>query len=248
MINESLSTSTLRLAKVTYVHPEGQCVDVIFMDSGDYGRDVMVMSPYAGTDFGFTGGIPRPQEEGHDPNARTEPDRRHIIAVVGMVNGRYVALGFLYPQITHMAFVKDSDPDRMIERHPSDHYRTIDTDANFEQYHPGDAWFKIAEGIGHEDLTGKDFDKRWKLQHNTETEPVITLFNRRSETEYTTIQVHKGEVKVQAVNGGQMSNVTVKPDEIRGTTTGTIHLTAAGEITITSGTYIHLVAPVVDVN
>ena len=62
MLHNLFSANTIRLAKVTKVWPEGQKFEVMFLDTGDYGRDVQVMSPYAGTDFGFTGGIPAPEK------------------------------------------------------------------------------------------------------------------------------------------------------------------------------------------
>lgn len=175
MIHSTFAANTIRLAKVTYVHPEGQKLEVMFLDTGDYGRDVQVMSPYAGTDFGFTSGIPAPEEEGHEPNKETDPDKRHIIAVIATVQGRHICLGFLFPQITHMAFTKDRDKNRMIERHTSDFYRTVDDEANMEMVHPSGAYILMGESSKPAELSGRDFDKRWKLKRNTGKDVNIRL-------------------------------------------------------------------------
>jgi hypothetical protein len=133
---------------------------------------------------------------------------------VALVNGRYIALGFVFPQVTHMAFKKDRDPDRMIERHTSDHYRTIDSEANFEQYHPGKAWFKIAEGdkLAHEDLTGRDFDGRWELTHN----------ESRTGGAFSEVIVQKGRILLQCVSASGVSSIEITP--------GTVTISASQEI------------------
>ena len=86
MIGNSFSANSIRLARVTHVHPEGQKMEVIFLDTGDFGRDVELMTPYGGTDFGLTTGVPAPDEEGHAYNTEEwDPNKRHINAVVASV-------------------------------------------------------------------------------------------------------------------------------------------------------------------
>jgi hypothetical protein len=174
MKHDLYSANSIRLARVTHVHPEGQKMEVIFLDTGDYGRDVQLMSPYAGSDFGFTTGIPMPEKEGHAENLHDDPDRRHIIALVANLQGMHIALGFIFPQITEMAFTKAGDKNRMIERHPSDFYRTISDSADMDMVHPGGAFIRIGQGKAATALTGKDFDKRWKIRHNTGKHATIT--------------------------------------------------------------------------
>lgn len=179
MIQPDYSTSTIRIARVTHVHPEGQAIDVIFLDTGDFGRNVQVMSPMAGTDFGFTSGIPAPEEEGHEPNLSDDPDKRTITCVVASVGGVHICLGFLYPQVTEMAFTKESHPNRTITRYPSDVYTTVDDDANAFIVHPriGSVFIGMGEGaLGKPKLEGEDFDGRFKLKHNTkEKNPSISI-------------------------------------------------------------------------
>lgn len=182
MISNTFAANTIRLAKVTYVHPEGQKLEVMFLDTGDYGRDVQVMSPYAGTDFGFTSGIPSPEQEGHEPNKKTDPNERHIIAVVATLQGRHICLGFLFPQVTHMAFTKAADKNRLLERHTSDWYRTVDDMGNMDIVHPGFAlggvpliFMRMGVGPLPAILTGRDYDKRFALKRNLLQQAMITL-------------------------------------------------------------------------
>lgn len=215
-VNIEQSHNNLRLAKVAYVYPEAQTMDVIFLDTGDYCKGVQLMSHYGGTDFGFTSGLPRPHTEGWDQNKDTQPGRRDIVCVIAAINSRPICLGFLYPQVTQMAFKKEDDPDRMIERHPSDHYRTIDSKANFEQYHPGGAWFRMGEGIQHEDLTGKDFDGRWRLQHNGGTDPSITLWNQAPDGGYTRLTIDRQSftAEVRDATGHKAASIQMVPGEV----------------------------------
>jgi hypothetical protein len=175
MITDDLADNTLRIAKITYVHPEGQKAEVLYLDNGDYGRDVQFVSPYAGTDFGFTSGIPSPEQEGHEPNTITDPDKRDIFVIIGMVQGRPYAIGSVYPQISQMAFTKGGDPGRLIERHVSDFYRTVDSDGNMDMVHPGGAFFRIGNGDSPDDLSQRDYDKRWQIKRNLDSTPTVAL-------------------------------------------------------------------------
>lgn len=218
MIQEKLSINTIRLAKVTYVHPEGQKMEVIFLDNGDYGRDVQLMTPYGGTDFGFTSGLPQPEEEGHEENKITDPDRRDIIAVVAMAQGCYIALGFLYPQITHMAFNKATDKNRLVERHTSDVYRTINNYGDTETIHPSNAFIRIGEGFDVDDLENNDFDKRWLISKNKHRDVVISIVNSKNADSGrgTFVVLHNdGSVTINAPRGLQVNgkvNVTSSLD------------------------------------
>lgn len=178
MIGNSFAANTIRLARVTHVHPEGQKMEVIFLDTGDYGRDVQVMTPYGGTDFGFTGGIPSPGEEGHEVNMEeNDPGKRHIIAVVATLQGIHICLGYLYPQITHMAFTKSGHKNRLVERHTSDFVRTISDAGDMDMCHPGGAHMRVGNGSTPDNLGGGDFDGVYAIKHNTGSTPTITLSN-----------------------------------------------------------------------
>lgn len=173
MIIQPPTLNAVRVARVCHVHPEGHSFDGIFCDTGDYCRNVQVLSPMAGTDFGFASGIPAPEEEGWEENREINPDRRDVLAVVTTCSAGLLCLGFLYPQVNHMAFTKEQDKNRMIERHTSDFYRTINDAADMDMVHPGGAWMRMGFGPIPDILEGRDYDKRWKTKQGIP--PLITL-------------------------------------------------------------------------
>lgn len=190
MISSTFAANSIRLARVTHVHPSGQKMEVIFLDNGDYGRDVQLMSPYAGADFGFTSGIPSPEEEGHDENMSNDTDRRTINVVVANLAGMHVALGFLYPQVTQMAFDKEAHKNRMIERHPSDFYRTLSDKGDLDMAHPSGVYLRIGKGTKPDALDSKDFDKKWKIEKNKDEKATVTIAGPN----YTLSITHAGVV------------------------------------------------------
>lgn len=254
MISNLFSANTLRLAKVTYVHPEGQKMEVMFLDNGDYGRDVQVMSPYAGTDFGFTGGIPSPEAEGLDANKTTDPDKRSIVAVIASLQGTHICLGFLFPQITHMAFTKKSDKNRMIERHTSDFYRTVDDGANMDMVHPGSVSIRMGVGETPTSLEGRDFDKRFKIKKNKGGAITLALVNRSGGNVTRVVLMPTGDIEITAtkniliqadvdVNVIAKNNVNVKADKnVAIEAKGSITAKAAKNIDLTAGTDINIAA------
>lgn len=176
MIQDHFSANVIRLARVTAVHPEAQKIEVIFLDNGDFGRDVQVMSPMAGSNFGYTG-IMSPGVEGHEPNMNEEPGTEPwITAVVACLQGLHVCLGYLYPQVTQMAFTKKNHKNRVINRHPSDWYTTIDKDANVSARHPvGETFFAIGEKYSADNLYLKDFDQIFNAKKNGDKNPVLRV-------------------------------------------------------------------------
>lgn len=211
MIQKSGTFNTIRLAKVCYVYPEGHQFDGLFLDTGEYCRCVQMMSSYAGTDFGFASGIPAPEEEGYDENRETDPDRRNVIAVVASIATGYIGLGFLFPQVNHLAFTKEQDKNRLTERHTSDFYRTVSDDGDMDMVHPSGVHIRIGDGERPDRLEGRDYDKRFRLKRNKAKPVTLSLVNE---------------------SGGR-SKVILKPD---------------GSIDIIASTYVHVVAPVVDID
>lgn len=182
MIIQPPTLNAIRVARVCHVHPESHSFDGIFCDTGDYCRNVQVLSPMAGTDFGFSSGIPAPEEEGWDENREINPDRRDLLAVVTTCSAGLLCLGFLYPQVNHLAFTKSGDKNRMIERHTSDWYRTVDDMGNMDIVHPGLAlggvpkiFMRMGVGPLPAILTGRDYDNRFALKRNPLQQAMITL-------------------------------------------------------------------------
>lgn len=174
MLEKLFAEHTTRLARVTRVWPEGRKIDCIYLDTGDYGRGVLVASPYAGSDFGLAG-IPSPEEEGDDENMSNDPDRRTIVAVVQCLHGMSIATGFVFPHESEMTFDKEEHKNRLIERHPSDFYRTINDNGDMDMVHPSGAHFRIGNGSEPDELEGKDFFKRWKIKRNKSRKATVSL-------------------------------------------------------------------------
>lgn len=232
MITEPLATNTLRMARVTYVHPEGQKLEVIFLDTGDMGRDVQVMTPYGGTDFGFTSGIPQPGEEGHKPAVEQwDPKKRHINCVVATMNGMHVCLGFVYPQVTHMAFTRDRDMNRLVERHTSDFVRTISDAGDMDMTHPSGAYLRIGEGEDPDELAGHDYDGVYELKHNLEKRVTITLKNASGTGQTKLVLCPSGDIDVFATRNARVRVF------------GDIAIEATENLSLTAGGTLSLAAP-----
>lgn len=233
MISSPLAVSTIRMARVTAVHPEGQKMEVIFLDTGDYGRDVQLMTPYGGTDFGLTTGLPAPEEEGHDFNVEQwDPNKRHINAVIATCGSMHICLGFLYPQCTHMAFTKGQDKNRLIERHTSDFVRTISDAGDMDLVHPSGAHLRIGEGPDPDVLEGQDFDGVWKLKHNKDKADVgITLYNN-SQGDITKIRLcPQGDIDIFATR-----NLRIRVfGSVQIDATENVAITAGGTLTLAAG-------------
>lgn len=151
----------MEVARVVEVRPEAHAVDIVIMADGRRIPAVRVLSGAAGGDFGMSGfGVPT--ETGFDArNTR----KRDVYCIVTWVRGEPIVLGFLHPQATQMLF---EEKERMVYRHPSDVYTTIDGDGNLEIFHPGGAFIRIATNPAHDDLGGRDFNQKWALERNTE--------------------------------------------------------------------------------
>lgn len=239
MLSSPLAASTIRIARVTAVHPEGQKMEVIFLDTGDYGRDVQLMTPYGGTDFGLTTGVPQPDQEGHDFNTEQwDPDKRHINAVVATCGSIHICLGFLYPQVTHMAFTKAQDKNRLIERHTSDFVRTISDSGNMDLVHPSNAHIRVGVGQEPDGLAGRDFDGVYQIKHNTDTSVAITLLNRSNGKLCKVVLCPTGDIDVFAQRNIRIrafGSVQVDASENVAVTAGGTLTLAAGKVQVCSG-------------
>lgn len=164
----------IRLAKVTGIHPEGICADLLFLDNGDVVAAVVIMGEQSLSDRTGTVDLTEPglppagaATKSRDVNDST--DGANMIAVCGALrNGIPIILGFLSPPKSQMYFAEHG---RRIQRHGSDVYTSIDPAGNFELYHPSGTYLRIGESTGHEDLTGQDFKKLWKITKNTSRQP-----------------------------------------------------------------------------
>lgn len=188
------------VAKVTKIHPESYTVDVLLMSGGMPLGGVPVLSPSASTNTGFND-LPAPTASAFD-DPRESGDR-DLSCIVGWVDKTPFVVGFFYPRIGQMTF---EQPGRSIHRHGSDVYQTIDADGNVEIAHPSGTYIRIGTGA-HEDLTGKDFDKKWKIAKNTTKTP---------------------DVRVVVANGGA-AKITILM-----ASSGALTITSTGDVTVTA--------------
>lgn len=206
--------SGLKLAKVTSVHPSGYSVDVVLYSDGSRFSNVQVLSGTASTSTGFAD-LPKPDKADQSNEWSMQDSKtKDMIAVVGFIAGAPVCLGFLFPQVNQMLF---DDGDRMIYRHASDVYFTIDKSGNTELFHPSGAFIRLGASGSHEDLTGKDFDGNFKISKNTST-----------------------PVKLHVEQAGGKASVDIDTDgTITMTSQATVNIQASGDINLTSTTLKH---------
>lgn len=151
----------LKLARVVNVHPESHSVDLVVMDDNRRFSGVKVLAGSAGGDFGISG-LAVPTNTGYD--ARNS-GKRDIYAVIDWMGFTPVVLGFLHPEVSQVLF---RDKERMVYRHPSDVYLTVDGEGNTELHHPSGAFVRLGTSPAHEDLSGKDVDGVWAISRNTD--------------------------------------------------------------------------------
>lgn len=198
------------LAKVVAVHWESHTVDLVFITNGRPMRNVRVQSSSASTNTGLSD-IPKPDSSGDFSKAGITKTR-DILACVDYYGGIPVVSGFLFPMDTQIAFAGAAHEERKIDRHASDVYETIDKDGNYELYHPSGAYIRLGTAPAHEDLTGKDFDKKWKIARNTDK------------------QVH-----MHIAQAGGKAAIDIAPNgDITITTATKVTVNATGNVTVTS--------------
>lgn len=166
----------LDLARVVASHPEANAVDLVFLSSGRQVAGVQVMAGAAGAAHGLHD-LPQPLEQDVGPSDPFSAigragDARMTLAVVAFYRELPVVLGFLFPQVAQCLF---AERDRMVYRHASDLYFTIDAAGNAELSHPSGVFVRIGENPAHDDLTGRDFDARWAIERNTDRQPHLRV-------------------------------------------------------------------------
>lgn len=225
-----MGNAGLRIAKVVATHPEGYAVDLVFLDTNARSPWVQVLSWSASTNTGAMD-LPAPTEP-EKPYDVQESNDRDIYAVVGFVAGVPVVLGFLYPQVCQMLF---ADQNRKIERHASDWYTSVDGEGNFEASHPSGTYLRIGKTPEHEDLTGKDFDRKWAIAKNTDAAVHVHLTVKNAGVEKASIDIGP-EGDVALVHAGNLSVQTAGDASIE--VGGNLATSAAtwahsGDVTIT---------------
>lgn len=211
----------IELGRVLAVHRESNSVDVCLIVDGRRLSGVRVMTDTASTNTG-TVDLPTVQHAAKDDPTRPLGSRE-MIAVIGFFSGAAICLGFLHPVVSQLMF---PDANRLVYRHASDVYLTIDSAGNTELAHPGGAFVRLGTSSAHEDLTGKDFDGRWKIANNT-----------------------SNAVHIHVEQAGGVASVDIAPSgAIAVRTSSTADVNASGAITAESSASISLTAPSITLN
>lgn len=211
---------SLSIGVVVACYPEGNCVDVLLTDDGRRLRGVPVLVP---TGTSSTGIVDLPDVGGPADDSRWDIAARRtrtMRAVVAFCRGVPVVLGFLLPDVTQMTF---TDKNRRVMRHASDVYTSIDGDGNIEVAHPSGAYVRIGTSPAHEDLTGKDYDKKWAITHNTDKQVHLM------------VKIGNATLHIDPVGNVALDH----PGDLSVQSGGNITMAAGGNVTIT-GTRIDL--------
>lgn len=218
--------ASLRWGRVAAIHPEDYSVDLVMTDDGSHLAGVQVLSPSASSNTGYND-LPKPaMPSSGDPWDLRETTSRDVLAGVAFFGPYPVVLGFRYPQVCQMLF---ADLERRINRHASDVYSTIDADGNMEVYHPSGTYLRVGTSPAHEDLTGKDFDKQWKIDRNTD------------KAVHLQVTVASGGGEVASLNIDPGGNVTLNHS-------GNLAVNTGGTATVVSGGSATVQAPDVTID
>jgi hypothetical protein len=209
--------SEFKKGRVVAIHPEDHSCDIVMLGDGSRLAGVQIQSQSASTNTGLNDLVaPAAAPDGNKWNA-SQKTGRDILAIVGWCEGVPFVNGFLFPQICQMTF---PEANRKIDRHASDFYQTIDAKGNVEWSHPSGTYLRIGESPAHEDLTGKDFDKKWAIKNNTGTAPHVHLTVASAGSVVATIDI--------APSGA----ITVTGASLMATLTGAATLIAPGGVTV----------------
>ena len=183
------------------IHPEDHSCDVRMLADGTRLTGVQIMSSSASTNTGLNDLAVPGAPPGGDKWDVSQKTGRDVIAIVDWCEGSPYVVGFLFPQVCQMTF---PDENRKIDRHASDFYHTVDGKGNAEWYHPSGTYLRIGTSPAHEDLTGKDFDKKWAVKNNTGTAPHMQLVVANGGATKCTVNIDPGgNVTVTSVSAGK---------------------------------------------
>ena len=212
----------LHMARVVEIHPESNAVDVEMMADNRRIPAAPVLSGSAGSDFGLAD-LTVPEFQGY---GKGNSEIRDVYAVIGFIDNHPVVLGFMFPQIAQCLF---EEKGLRIARHGSDVYTTVDASGNVELCHPSGTYLRIGVTPARRNLVQKNYDKNWKVKHNTDKAVHVHL------------SVASRGQEVASLNIDPAGNISVRNN-------GSTALHSTGDISIRSDTHIGLSAPRIDLN
>lgn len=176
MISEQPQGAVLRLGKVVKVHPSDHSINLVMLDNGAKLANVQLLSPTAST---RSGRVDLPAPDLPDEANEWSLEMSHtqdLLAVVAMMDGMALCLGFLYPQVNQLAMTEDTKNLR-IDRHASDLYTVTDDAANTATHHPYGAYTSMGATSGAPAIgSNHAFDQNWAIARNTKNVAVITQY------------------------------------------------------------------------
>ena len=222
--------------KVTAVHPRAHAVDGVSLRNGQRFTGVPVLSSsFVSSDSGTVDlHEPDPGQELYDlqPTAG-----RDVYAAVAVIGGTPAVIGFKAPEIGAMTFDRKNF---RLQRHASGFYVSTNGEGDMEMFHPNGTFLRIAQTVAHEDLTGQDYDKRFKVDKNTDK--VVRIYmavyaNGEKKVDFhltpTGDLLASGIGKLEAIFAG---DIHLKGANVLIESTGTMTLNAAGASTIRGST------------
>lgn len=208
--------NTFRVVRVTATDPNTNSATIYDYETGTSFPGVRVMAPSIGTNVGVIDlPIPMPTD-GDIPSLTRERD---VFAVVGYLGREPFILGFLAPETCQMMF----EAGRKIVRHGSDVYTSIDDAGSMELYHPSGTFFRFGVTEAHEDLTGKDYRKKWAIKRNTD------------KAIHANLEVWNGGVKRAQIHIDPNGNLTqYLKGNVTQTIEGSVTETVTGNVDVTT--------------
>ena len=213
----------LDIGKVVRVHPEAETVDLLMLEDGRQLVGVQILG--GGDTSGETGVacLATPDSaKSSDPFEAVNSGARDVFAIVGRTRRYPIVVGFLRPTVSQMKF---ADVDRYLNRTPSDVYWTVDSAGNAELAHPSGVFVRIGTSPNHEDLTGKDYAGRWKIERNTQQLVHIHVEN-------------PGKFVLDVDPAGNVTMVAA----------GSVSVSAGGAVSVASNVSIEMRAPSISMN
>lgn len=190
----------LMVGRVMAVHQHDNSLDIQLIYDGSRLFGVPLLSQSMTTSSGFVD-MHHPEGNAWD---KVGSKTRDVNVAVAHIGGQFVAIGFFSPQVNQMLF------DRVnfkVDRHASDVYSTIDKDGNIELAHPSGTFVRIGTSPAHEDLTGKDFDKLWKIDRNKTQDVWLSIAMAKRGVTKATVRIDP-DGNISVVNAGTLNVAT----------------------------------------
>jgi hypothetical protein len=228
-----------RIAKVMSVERRGHALNLLFMDNLAQVPMVQVMGEAMSSKAGrYLLHKPTKPASKSDPKLTKDQD---VYAVVGTVCGAPMVFGFMTPQVSQMMFDRDNF---LIDRHPSDTYTTLDDAGNLVVRHPSGTTVLIAEDPDPEDLTGLDFDEKFKIERNTERHVHVRILVKDGGVQKADLHIDpSGNLTVDLAGEATVHVTGDATVHVEGNTTadldGDLALTVGGDITSSASSWSH---------